>query len=144
MTTEDEKQSKIVENETMDKKERTKDKEEPLSTVDRGVNDESAKLGDVEQQALNNKEGPQKEKQEEEEVGPPPGIFNRLRRFYGNNDFICQIILVILLARAYPPLGAEYLQPQITSTWIAVIFIFGTFPPHRLLPCNLLYCFLLF
>jgi sodium/bile acid cotransporter 7 len=29
-----------------------------------------------------------------------------------------------LLARAYPPLGAVYLAPEITATWIAVIFIF--------------------
>jgi sodium/bile acid cotransporter 7 len=45
-------------------------------------------------------------------------------KFYQNNDFIVQVVVAILLARAYPPLGAEYLQPKITSTWIAVVFIF--------------------
>lgn len=33
-------------------------------------------------------------------------------------------VIVILLAYAYPPIGAIYLAPQITATWIAVIFIF--------------------
>ena len=55
-----------------------------------------------------------------------------LCEFYGNNDFICQVVIVILLARAYPPLGAEYLFPEITSTWIAVLFIFGESKPWML------------
>lgn len=46
--------------------------------------------------------------------------------FYAENEFVVLVIVVICLARAYPPLGADYLQPQITSTWIAVIFIFST------------------
>jgi len=33
-------------------------------------------------------------------------------------------ILAIILAKAYPPLGATYLKPKITASWIAVIFIF--------------------
>ena len=45
--------------------------------------------------------------------------------FYWGNEFVCLVVIVILLARAYPPLGADYLQPHITSTWIAVLFIFG-------------------
>jgi hypothetical protein len=43
---------------------------------------------------------------------------------YNQYEFLIWIVIAICLARAYPPLGAEYLQPQITSTWIAVIFIF--------------------
>lgn len=31
---------------------------------------------------------------------------------------------VILIARAYPPLGSVYLLPQITATWITVLFVF--------------------
>jgi sodium/bile acid cotransporter 7 len=54
-------------------------------------------------------------------------IWNRWCVFYNNNDFLIMIVIAILLARAYPPLGADYLQPEITSTWIAVIFIFGTY-----------------
>ncbi len=45
--------------------------------------------------------------------------------FYWENEFVILIILVILLARAYPPLGAEYLAEEITASWIAVIFIFS-------------------
>eukprot|EP00546_Thalassionema_frauenfeldii_P007816 CAMPEP_0178924044 /NCGR_PEP_ID=MMETSP0786-20121207/17100_1 /TAXON_ID=186022 /ORGANISM="Thalassionema frauenfeldii, Strain CCMP 1798" /LENGTH=428 /DNA_ID=CAMNT_0020598695 /DNA_START=174 /DNA_END=1460 /DNA_ORIENTATION=+ len=44
--------------------------------------------------------------------------------FLKTNEFVLLILLVILLAYAYPPLGAIYLAPQITATWIAVIFIF--------------------
>jgi len=33
--------------------------------------------------------------------------------------------MAVCLAKAYPPLGAIYVAPQITSTWIAVIFIFA-------------------
>jgi hypothetical protein len=48
-------------------------------------------------------------------------------KFYMNNDFLILVLCAILLAKAYPPLGADYLQPQITSTWIAVVFIFRKF-----------------
>ena len=34
------------------------------------------------------------------------------------------MVCAILLALAYPPLGAIYLAPQVTATWIAVVFIF--------------------
>jgi sodium/bile acid cotransporter 7 len=40
---------------------------------------------------------------------------------------VVMVVIALLLAKAYPPLGADYLQPQITSTWIAVIFIFGAY-----------------
>jgi solute carrier family 10 (sodium/bile acid cotransporter), member 7 len=45
-------------------------------------------------------------------------------KFYWEQEFIILIVLAILLAYAYPPLGATYLAPQITATWIAVIYIF--------------------
>jgi hypothetical protein len=72
------------------------------------------------------------DKQEEGNGDDPPKslcrrIWNRWWEFYYNNDFVIMIVIAILLAKAYPPLGADYLQPQITSTWIAVIFIFGTY-----------------
>lgn len=51
-------------------------------------------------------------------------FLNALWNFYSNNDFIVQVVIAILLARAYPPLGADYLQPHITATWICVVFIF--------------------
>eukprot|EP00934_Nitzschia_sp_Nitz4_P006358 Nitzschia sp. Nitz4//scaffold50_size126154//8693//10152//NITZ4_003667-RA/size126154-processed-gene-0.27-mRNA-1//1//CDS//3329553644//6348//frame0 len=50
--------------------------------------------------------------------------WTRLLQFYNENDFVCMIAVSICLAKLYPPLGAEYLAPEITATWIAVIFIF--------------------
>jgi hypothetical protein len=75
---------------------------------------------------------PTAETQDEVDEKPPQSslgrrIWNRCCLFYNNNDFVVMIVISILLARAYPPLGADYLQPEITSTWIAVIFIFGTY-----------------
>ena len=43
---------------------------------------------------------------------------------YRSNSFLIHIIIVILLAYLYPPLGAIYFYPQITASWIAVIIIF--------------------
>ena len=48
----------------------------------------------------------------------------KLIAWYFDNEFLLLIIIAILLAKAYPPLGAKYLKPDITSTWIAVILIF--------------------
>lgn len=50
--------------------------------------------------------------------------WKRWRRIYAANSFLILVVCAILLALAYPPLGAVYLAPQITATWIAVIFIF--------------------
>ena len=49
---------------------------------------------------------------------------HKLVDFYFTYEFLILVVVVILLARAYPPLGAVYLAPDITATWIAVIFIF--------------------
>jgi solute carrier family 10 (sodium/bile acid cotransporter), member 7 len=46
------------------------------------------------------------------------------KTFTRENDFLILILVSIALAHAYPPLGATYLQPHITATWIAVIIIF--------------------
>ena len=54
----------------------------------------------------------------------PPTLFEKVSAFYWNNEFLILVVCAILLARAYPPLGADYLQPQITATWLAVCFIF--------------------
>lgn len=55
-----------------------------------------------------------------------PTRWQRFVKFYWDYEFLILVVIVIMLARAYPPLGAIYLAPQITATWIAVIFIFGT------------------
>jgi len=82
------------------------------------------------------KEEPEKAKADEEDSSPDGDSdggesTTRLRKcgacgkkFYVANEFLILIILVILLARAYPPIGAIYLAPKITATWIAVMFIF--------------------
>jgi hypothetical protein len=58
-----------------------------------------------------------------------PSCYRRVRdrviKGYRDNEFVCLAVIAILLARAYPPLGAEYLVPDITSSWLAVIFIFS-------------------
>ena len=50
--------------------------------------------------------------------------WKRWRKVYAANSFLILVVCAILLALAYPPLGAIYLAPQITATWIAVVFIF--------------------
>jgi hypothetical protein len=54
----------------------------------------------------------------------PRRMYRFFLQVYLQYEFLILIIIAICLALAYPPLGAEYLQPQITSSWIAVIFIF--------------------
>ncbi|KAL3944256.1 MAG: hypothetical protein SGBAC_001650 [Bacillariaceae sp.] len=66
----------------------------------------------------------EQQQEEEEEVVGCRKLWNAFVKFYFKNEFIMQVVIVILLARAYPPLGADYLQPQITATWICVVFIF--------------------
>jgi hypothetical protein len=60
------------------------------------------------------------------------GFFGRFVDFYFKNEFLIMILLAIALAKAYPPLGADYLKPEITATWIAVVIIFGTLMRNEL------------
>jgi solute carrier family 10 (sodium/bile acid cotransporter), member 7 len=53
-----------------------------------------------------------------------PVFRTKVNALYWENEFLILIVIAILLAKAYPPLGANYLKPDITSTWIAVIIIF--------------------
>ena len=53
-----------------------------------------------------------------------PNCLTRILNFYFDNEFLILVVAAILLARAYPPLGAEYLVPEITATWLAVCIIF--------------------
>lgn len=55
---------------------------------------------------------------------PSKSCMQRLVSFYFDNEFLILVITAILLARAYPPLGAKYLAPEITATWLAVEIIF--------------------
>ncbi|KAL3809800.1 hypothetical protein ACHAXA_003037 [Cyclostephanos tholiformis] len=49
---------------------------------------------------------------------------DRCSSIYDKNSFLILVVLAILLAYAYPPLGATYLYPDVTSDWVAVIVIF--------------------
>jgi predicted permease len=71
------------------------------------------------------KEEKEEEKVEEEEKKSRLQRFlQSILAFYVTNQFPINIMLAILLAKAYPPLGADYLEPEITATWIAVAIIF--------------------
>ena len=80
----------------------------------------------------------QKEDEEDSKEGEQPkpnkkevSSFGWMKRwmidFYRTNEFLVLIVVAIILARVYPPLGADYVVPHITSTWVAVIFIFCTY-----------------
>ena len=73
--------------------------------------------------ATDSKDAPPAGKEDKEEP-KDVGFCSRLIEFYWTNEFLILIVVAILLARAYPPLGADYLQPDITATWLAVCFIF--------------------
>lgn len=62
---------------------------------------------------------------DEEEEKEKVSTCRKLINFYWENEFLILVVVVILLAKAYPPLGAEYLAEEITAAWIAVILIFG-------------------
>jgi solute carrier family 10 (sodium/bile acid cotransporter), member 7 len=61
---------------------------------------------------------------EQNDEAATPTIRQRLVSFYWQNEFLVLILCCISLARAYPQLGAVYLEPEITAKWIAVCFIF--------------------
>eukprot|EP00546_Thalassionema_frauenfeldii_P021803 CAMPEP_0178905628 /NCGR_PEP_ID=MMETSP0786-20121207/6381_1 /TAXON_ID=186022 /ORGANISM="Thalassionema frauenfeldii, Strain CCMP 1798" /LENGTH=227 /DNA_ID=CAMNT_0020577257 /DNA_START=97 /DNA_END=777 /DNA_ORIENTATION=- len=48
----------------------------------------------------------------------------KLKELYEENEFLLLILIAIVGAKIYPPLGAEYLYPDITADWISVMFIF--------------------
>jgi hypothetical protein len=58
-------------------------------------------------------------KQQHNKVGKS-WLFN----FYKKDSLLIDVLLVILIAKIYPRLGAEFLYPEITAHWVAVIVIF--------------------
>jgi len=54
----------------------------------------------------------------------PSLVCHKLIAFVRTYEFLIMIAAAILIAYAYPPLGAKYLAPDITATWLAVCFIF--------------------
>jgi solute carrier family 10 (sodium/bile acid cotransporter), member 7 len=51
-------------------------------------------------------------------------LLARVLRFYLANEFVILMLMSIGLAKAYPPLGAKYLYPEYTATWLAVCITF--------------------
>jgi solute carrier family 10 (sodium/bile acid cotransporter), member 7 len=60
----------------------------------------------------------------EEDEQQPTSWGRRFCDFYTKQEFLILVVLAIPLARAYPQLGAYYLHPKYTATWLAVSFIF--------------------
>jgi len=60
------------------------------------------------------------------EIGPAAQAsrLDFIKKVYGTHTFLIHVLIGILLAWAYPPLGGKYLAPHITAKWVAVIFIF--------------------
>ncbi len=108
--------------------------QEPVKEVDAEVAEEAppAKKEDVPALIDNivtkdDEEEPTKDTPSDEETAEKSGIkkcCDCLIKFYWTNEFLILILLAILIAFAYPPLGAIYLAPKITATWVAVMFIF--------------------
>ena len=48
----------------------------------------------------------------------------KLIHFYEAESLLVEVALAIVLAYVYPILGAQYLFPDVTAHWIAVIIIF--------------------
>ncbi len=74
--------------------------------------------------ALEDIDAPSQLQQSDSSVKPYKRFFKNAGRIYHQNSFLILVTCAILLAYAYPPLGATYVAPKITATWIAVIFIF--------------------
>lgn len=51
-------------------------------------------------------------------------LYTKWLQIYAKHSFLILVVCAILIAYAYPPLGAIYLAPEITATWLAVMFIF--------------------
>ena len=69
----------------------------------------------------------------EEEPEPEPTCYEKAKEqfwaTYTKYEIVILVISSILVAKAYPKLGAVYVYPQVTSSWIAVMLIFSTCYP---------------
>lgn len=58
------------------------------------------------------------------EVSREETMMSRLIAFLEVYDFPILICIFIGIAKLYPPLGATYLRPDITASWLSVALIF--------------------
>jgi hypothetical protein len=64
---------------------------------------------------------------EQQPPPPPKSVLQKMISFYWEYQFLIHILMAIGAARIYPRLGKDFLAPQITATWIAVILMFCTY-----------------
>jgi len=104
-----------------------------ISVLDAEENDEEEPLNNNYNDNASGKLAPEDDNKaptpiEAETEAPKPSalccVKNWLVGFYIANSFLILVLAAILLAKAYPPLGAKYLAPRITATWVAVMIIF--------------------
>ena len=100
-------------NEEQNKQPQHSKDEEDVEVDAADPHDETKKVGETTDQNDDNEDDKEK-----------VSLCRRILDFCYAYQFPLLILLAIILAKAYPPLGAIYLQPQITATWIAVILIF--------------------
>jgi Cu/Ag efflux pump CusA len=51
-------------------------------------------------------------------------IYNQLKYIYRKETLLVEVLIVIMLAKIYPRIGTEFVFPEITAHWIAVMTIF--------------------
>jgi hypothetical protein len=94
--------------------------------IDAPANDDDAvevDIKDIDTLSVEKEDVDEKEK-EQPDVGCCRRSLTRVMEFYWTYEVLVLIVIAICIARAYPPLGAVYLQPDITATWLAICFIF--------------------
>jgi len=72
---------------------------------------------------MNNPVSQEQDMTEQEAVAPQTWR-EKLSHYYEKEGLLIEVLVAIVLARIYPRLGAEYLFPEVTAHWIAVILIF--------------------
>lgn len=48
----------------------------------------------------------------------------KMKQIYQKETLLVEVVIVILLAKIYPRIGVEFVFPEITAHWIAVMTIF--------------------
>ena len=54
-------------------------------------------------------------------------IWNQLKQIYRKETLLVEVLIVIMLAKIYPRIGTDFVFPEITAHWIAVMTIFCKF-----------------
>lgn len=69
-----------------------------------------------------------KQPQEETTISSFPNkinyILNQMKQIYRKETLLVEVLIVIMLAKIYPRIGTDFVFPEITAHWIAVMTIF--------------------